>query len=181
MSRYYQGHEVTNTVYVEHFKALVGAVESYGRAYSQEPWLVATQLVVQGVKPKDVDTMSQDKIKKGKKVCHKCYLLCIILCGANNSQYFQLKNALSNNMTKGADNFPKTIVETMRLLTNYKAPPRLQQVHDPDGEGLAFVQGKGATPSVQRERPQARIRSNAGTATRWGTTKTNAPSYIYWM
>jgi hypothetical protein len=35
-------------------------------------------------------------------------------------------------------------------LTNYKAPPRLQQVHDIDGEGLAFVQGKGTTPLVPK-------------------------------
>ncbi len=60
---------------------------------------MATQLVEQGVKPKKVDITSQDKIKKAKKVCCKCYLLCMILHGANNSQYFQLKNDLSNNMT----------------------------------------------------------------------------------
>ncbi len=87
---------------------------------------MATQLIVQGVKPKDINTTSQDEIKKVKKVCHECYLSCMILRGANNSQYFQLKNDLSKDMTKGADNFPKTIVETMHLLTNYKAPPRLQ-------------------------------------------------------
>ena len=31
----------------------------------------------------------------------------------------------------------------MRLLTNYVPPPRFQRVYDPDGEGLAFVQGEG--------------------------------------
>ena len=46
-------------------------------------------------------------------------------------------------MTKGTDNYPKTIVETMRLLTDYVPPPRLQRARDPDGEGLAFVQGEG--------------------------------------
>ena len=29
------------------------------------------------------------------------------------------------------------------MLTNYKAPPRLQRVCNPDGKGLAFVQGGG--------------------------------------
>ncbi len=47
-------------------------------------------------------------------------------------------------MTKGTDNYPKTMVETMRMLTNYAPLPRLQRVHDPDGEGLAFIQGKGS-------------------------------------
>jgi hypothetical protein len=68
----------------------------------------------------------------------------MILHRANNSQYFQPKNHLSNNMTRGADNFPKMIVETMRPLTDYKDPSRLQQVLDMDGERLVFVQGKGA-------------------------------------
>ena len=53
---------------------------------------------------------------------------------------------LWNNMTQGNDNYPKTIVETLRLLTDYVPPPRLQRVHDPDGEGLAFIQGDPGTP-----------------------------------
>ena len=69
---YYQGHNVTNTKYVEHFKALVGVVKTYRGVHGQEPGLVATQLVVQGVKPKDIDTTSQEIIKKAKKVFHKC-------------------------------------------------------------------------------------------------------------
>ena len=48
-----------------------------------------------------------------------------------------------NDMTKGTDNYPKMVVETMRMPTNYVPPPRLQHVHDPDGKGLAYIQGKG--------------------------------------
>ncbi len=44
MSTYYQAHDVTNTEYVEHFKALVGVAETYGGAYGREPGLVATEL-----------------------------------------------------------------------------------------------------------------------------------------
>jgi hypothetical protein len=55
-----------NTEYVEHFMALVGVIKTYGVVYGQEPGLVTTQLVAQGVKPKDVSTASQDKIKKAK-------------------------------------------------------------------------------------------------------------------
>ena len=35
VSTYYQAYDVTNTEYVEHFKALVGVVETYGGAYGQ--------------------------------------------------------------------------------------------------------------------------------------------------
>ena len=64
-----------------------------------------------------------------------------MLHGTDNSRYFQLKVDLSNDMTKGAENYPKTIVETLRLLTDYVPPPRLQRVHDPEGEGLGLRPG----------------------------------------
>ncbi len=70
----------------------------------------------------------------------------MILCGTDISRSFQLKIDLLNVMTKGTDNFPKMIVNTVRLLTNYVAPPRLQHAHDPDGKGLAFVEGEGGAP-----------------------------------
>jgi hypothetical protein len=70
----------------------------------------------------------------------------MILHSADNSRYFQLKVDLSNDMTKGTNNFPKTIVDTVRLLTNYLAPPRLQHAPNPDGKGLAIVQGEGGAP-----------------------------------
>ena len=42
-----------------------------------------------------------------------------VACGADNSRYHQLKVDLSNDMTKGTNNFPKTMVETMRILIDY--------------------------------------------------------------
>jgi hypothetical protein len=136
---------VTNTEYVEHFKALVGVVETYGGAYGCEPGLVAMELVAQGMKPEDVAIADHAAIIKAKEVCRKCYLLCMLLHGADNGRYYQFKVDLSNNMTKGTDNYPKTMVETMRMLTDYIPPPRLQSVRNPDGKGLAFIQGKGGT------------------------------------
>ena len=65
-------------------------------------------------------------------------------------RYFQFKvDLLSNDMTKGAHNYPKMIVETLRLLTDYVPPPRLQRMHDPEGEGLAFVQGENECPELK--------------------------------
>ncbi len=42
---YYQAHNVTNTEYEEHFKALVGVVETYGGAHGCKPGLVATEFL----------------------------------------------------------------------------------------------------------------------------------------
>jgi hypothetical protein len=141
VSTYYQAHDVTNTEYVEHFKALVGVVETYGGAYGREPGLVATELIAQGVRPEDIDSADRAAIIKAEEVCRECYLSCMLLRGTDSSRYFQLKVDLSNDMTKGADNYPKTIVETLRLLTDYVPPPRLQRVHNPKGEGLGLCPG----------------------------------------
>ncbi len=65
---------MTNTEYVEHFKALVGMVETYGGAYGREPGLVAAELVSQGMKPEEVNTADRAVIIKAEEVCHKCYL-----------------------------------------------------------------------------------------------------------
>ncbi len=44
--------------------------------------------------------------------------------GVDQSRYLKLKDNLLNNMTKGVDNFPKTMVETVQLMSNYKVPAR---------------------------------------------------------
>jgi len=134
VSTYYQANDVTNKEYVEHFKALVGVVG-----------LVATELVAQGVRPEDSDSADRAAILKAKEVCRECYLLYMLLRGADNGRYFQLMVDMLNDMTKGAGNYPKTTVETICLLTDYVPPPRLQRVRDPDGEGLVFIQSEGGT------------------------------------
>jgi hypothetical protein len=48
-------------------------------------------------------------------------------------------------MTKGQDNFPKTIVKTTYLLNDYKMPARQQHVKDPNNDGVAFMQNMGGT------------------------------------
>jgi hypothetical protein len=92
VSTYYQGYEVTITEYVEHFKALVGVVETYGGPYGIEPGLIKAQLLEQGVSAADVDTPDTDELKKALAVCHNSYLSCMILRGSDNSRLNQLKS-----------------------------------------------------------------------------------------
>ena len=76
---YYQTHDVTNTEYVEHLKALVGVVVTYGGEYGQDPGLVVVEPAAQGVKPKVIATTDSAEITEAKKVCHECYLSCMLL------------------------------------------------------------------------------------------------------
>ena len=105
------------------------------------------------LKSQDVETADPTDIAKAKEVCRKCYLSCTLLCGANNSRYLQLKVDLSNNTTKGTDNFPKTIVKTLHLLTNYapstKAAVRMQTRWQ--GTGLHTKSKDGALLGPKRD------------------------------
>ncbi len=145
VSTYYQGYKVTIMEYVEHFKALVGVVETYGGAYGNEPGLIKAQLLEQGVLVADVNTPDADEQKKALVMGCNSYLSCMILQRSDNSGFYQLKTDLTNNMTKRQDNFPKTIIKTMHLLNNYKVLVRQQHVKDPNNDGVAFVQNAGGT------------------------------------
>ncbi len=46
-------------------------------------------------------------------------------------------------MTKGSNNFPKTIVELVQLLNDYKVPTRHQHNQEHKCNDVAFIQGNG--------------------------------------
>ncbi len=61
-------------------------------------------------------------------------------------------------MTKGMDNFPKTMVNIMHLISNYKVPPRLQHAQPSGNAGVAFVQGgSGAKKPAGAATPTAEV------------------------
>ncbi len=61
------------------------------------------------------------------------------LRGVDQSRYSKLKDNLLNNTTKGVDNFPKTMVEMLQLMSNYKVPTRAQCIKE-NSKGVVFVQ-----------------------------------------
>ncbi len=142
-----QGYDVTVMDYVEYFMALVGVAETYGGTYGNEPGLLREQLIKQGVTTADVDKTAANggpdvaEIKKALVVTRECYLSCMILRGSDNRRFYQVKTDLQNDMTKGTDNYPKTVVKMTCLLSKYKVPPRHVRARQPDSKGVAFVQG----------------------------------------
>ena len=63
----------------------------------------------------------------------------MLLCGGDQTRYSKLKDNLSNDMTKGVDNFPKMMVKMMQVMGDYKVPLRAPRNRD-SNEGVAFVQ-----------------------------------------
>jgi hypothetical protein len=64
--------------------------------------------------------MKTVQMAKEKADCSKAYLPCMLLRGANSIRYGLLKTELSSDMTKGQDNYPKTMIEATPLLNDYK-------------------------------------------------------------
>ncbi len=118
--------------YVKNFKVLVGFVETYDGAYGHKPGLLRAVLIKQGVSASDLDAPD---LTKSKIWCEQ-YLSCILLWGADQSMYSKLKDDLSNDMIKGVDNFPKTIVKMLQLMSEYKVPARAQRIREKHGCGL---------------------------------------------
>jgi hypothetical protein len=56
---------------VEHFKAVVGIVETHGSAYGNELGLIKAQLITQGVAASDLEDPDPIKKKKVLAVCCK--------------------------------------------------------------------------------------------------------------
>jgi hypothetical protein len=125
--------------YVKNFKALISVVETYGGAYGRKPGLLRAQLIKQGVSASDLDAPDLTKLKIAEEICLRQYLLCMLLWGADQGRYSKLKDNLSNNMTKRVDNFPKNMVKTLQLMSNYKVPVRAQCIKE-NSESVAFVQ-----------------------------------------
>ncbi len=98
----------------------------------------------QRVDPDHLKNMTPTQIEAVKVTCWEEYLACMLLRGADNIRYGPLKVELSNDMTKGTDNYPKTMVEATWLLNDYKIMIRPQHARDKAREGLAFIQECGA-------------------------------------
>jgi hypothetical protein len=136
---FYQGYDMSTTEYAKNFKALIGVVETNGGGYGCKPGLFRAQLIKQGVSASDLDAPDLTKSKKAEEICCKQYFLCMLLQGADQSRYSKLKEDLSNDMTKGANNFPKIMVTKLQLMSNYKVPVRAQRIKE-NSEDVAFVQ-----------------------------------------
>jgi hypothetical protein len=114
----YQGYNMSTMENVENFKALISTVEIYCSVYGRKPRLVRAQLIKQNISLADQDAPNPPELKKAKAMCREKYLSSMLPCGAHQSRYLKLKDVWFNSMTKGVDNFPKTIFETMRLMND---------------------------------------------------------------
>ncbi len=74
MSTFYQTSEISNLDYFEFFKVLVGVIETYGGAFGNEPDLIRTKLIAQGMPEKDLNSLDTAVLKAATATCREQYL-----------------------------------------------------------------------------------------------------------
>jgi hypothetical protein len=84
---FYQSYDMETMEYLEYFQALIGVVETYGGVYSCKPGLIRAQLKKQGVAITNLNAPDPQQLKDAEAVCRKEYMLCMVLCGANQSRF----------------------------------------------------------------------------------------------
>ena len=131
---FYQRADQTNDDYAEELLALVRVVETYGGAYGKEPGIIDAVLKDSG---KTMMAASADQKAAAEAEARERYVACLIISGADNGRYKQLKDDLHNHYTMGTDKYPKTVEGAIKLLNNYKVTTI--RGYNPRGRGVENV------------------------------------------
>ena len=125
---------------MENFLALTKVVETYGGEWGAEPGLIKMKLEAAGVA--DPDNPTNDEYTAAKAAAKDDFLGMMFLSGADGNRYWKLREELSNDYAKGANNYPETLDGMLRLLNNYKGPKSTGANNRvrAGGEGVAFLQ-----------------------------------------
>jgi hypothetical protein len=127
---------------MENFLALVRVVETYGGTWGEEPGLIRAKL--QAANVADVDNPTEAEMATAKAASREDFLGMMFLSGADGNRYWKLREELSNDYAKGANNYPDTLDGMLRLLNNFKGPkpPNAARGTRQGGEGVNFLQDR---------------------------------------
>ena len=105
--------------YMESFQNLVQVIEHCGGDFGNHPTLIKYNLKQKGITAPD-STKSKNALEESKEA----YLAISFLCRLNKDKYQDLLDNLSNSYLAGQDEYPKTVVDTYNLVTNWKVNKR---------------------------------------------------------
>jgi Reverse transcriptase (RNA-dependent DNA polymerase) len=132
---YRQGQNQTTTDYYESFKELLSVLESYGgRLHDPEdaaPDSASVNFFELSVDERN--TFMRDR-----------YSATLFLRNSDNHRYEQLKSELSNDFSKGRDEYPTTLTDAHQLLLRYKgASKKMPSTNTPRNNNNRSDNGRG--------------------------------------
>ena len=136
--RYVQHRSLSNTDYLDKFKALYEIIEHYGGNIGDDPMLVRDEARRQNVLHHATLNKGDTEYIVNIPLARNRFLAYAFLQGADKSRFGDLLLELENQHTCGSDRFPSDITNAYNLLVNYKSKSHKRQ-YDDDKKGDNFT------------------------------------------
>ena len=117
-----QQEDESNVKYYERFCNAVEAAEQYGACFGVDEATLMTDEEYRELSQRQQQSKAE-KDKAKKRVKEK-YLAYIFINKLDANKYGNLKKELQNDYAKGKNNYPGTVLEAYKLLTNYRYEKR---------------------------------------------------------
>ena len=115
---YKMGAEDTPNEYYEKLISLIKAYESYGGKLGDEDKLLDTDELYNALN--DADKELEVNINAAKQRIKNVYIATMMIAKADHKRYSELKTELLNEYTLKSDKYPKTPIEALKILKNYR-------------------------------------------------------------
>jgi hypothetical protein len=120
---FFQKTEQTNSEFHEDFMALVEVIEEYGGTGSL---IYFPNMIKKDLLSKNITDPSQalaDELKEAKGIVRKKFLAALMLNGANDSKYSELKCSMAEIYVTGTSKYPESPEVVLRILNAYQYQP----------------------------------------------------------
>ena len=122
--RYQQHKTLSNSDYLEKFKALYTIIEHYGGSIGEDPMLIKDEARRDNIMHYNDLTITDNEYIQRVRPARDRYLAYAFIHGSDKSRYAELMIELENQHTYGNDQFPKTLTGAYNLLVNYRTKMR---------------------------------------------------------
>jgi hypothetical protein len=118
---FFQKTEQSNADYQEDFMAMLEVIKEYGGVGSMThfPNMLKQELETNGT---DLSKATSEQLKDGKKTICEKFLAALMLSGANEAKYNNLKQGMKENFVMGTSKYPKSPEAVLRILNAYQLP-----------------------------------------------------------
>jgi hypothetical protein len=143
---FFQKGDQSNADYHKDFMTMLEVIEEYEDTGSLThfPNLLKQELKGKGL---DLSKASTDKLKEGKKTICKKFLVALILNGASEAKYNDLKQSMKENFVTETITYPKSPEAVLHILNAYQPPggwgKHRQDARAGTKEGAMFAQTEG--------------------------------------
>ncbi|KAL7470808.1 hypothetical protein ACHAXS_011072 [Conticribra weissflogii] len=149
-----QKWDQSNDQYLKEFEALSNAVITFGGSFGTKPMMLKAILKEQGIEESEDEgtKATSEQRDKALEISKNRYLALLFLSNADGNRYKKLRDDLANQYLMGADNYPKTLEQAVKLLNNYRSGvPRFKPRAGRNDENVAFVQEGGEKKKKSKE------------------------------